>query len=295
MSKPKLPVCTSVLSNSKATSSISETFIQLPHKGTWVEYASFSHNGEKLATCSADQVYVWSIHSSSALRPFSLELKVIFDHPDNVWKTIFSNPSSQALGDDKLITVCSDGKFYVWDIKNKCAVYNHRVHLEAHPVFGCVFHPYLDILVTCSRDKTICVFDLRNKKPITILKGHNDIVEDVDISPDGNILSSCSKDRRVCLWFNAFNTKCEENPKKKLLLGHKHWVFSVKFSPDGQLLASSSADKNVGLWSVYGCQLLHFLCGHTNVVWRTCFLTWMQEPVLASCSSDKTVRYVYLK
>ena len=59
-----------------------------------------------------------------------------------------------------------------------------------------------NLLVTCSADKTIAVWDCRNMKcKLFSLKAHKDEVTQVKFSKfHSNLLASSSSDRRVMVW-----------------------------------------------------------------------------------------------
>ena len=74
---------------------------------------------------------------------------------------------------------------------------------------------------------------------------HQDVVNSVVFSPDGQTLASGSLDKTIKLW----------NMSGKLLQtleGHQNMVNSVAFSPNGQTLASGSLDKTIKLWNMSG-------------------------------------------
>ncbi|MDY6901159.1 MAG: hypothetical protein SWZ49_24215 [Cyanobacteriota bacterium] len=56
------------------------------------------------------------------------------------------------------------------------------------------------LIVSCSRDKTIRIWDLYTGECIRILEGHTDWVYCIAISPDGKTLVSCSRDKTVKIW-----------------------------------------------------------------------------------------------
>lgn len=114
------------------------------------------------------------------------------------------------------------------------------------------------------------------------LKGHEDIVRDVTISPDGTILASASKDTTIRLWTFPFN----QGPR--ILRGHTESVGSVAFSPDGLLLASGSQDCTIKLWDVSSGRELRTLTGHTNIVRSVAFSP--DGLLLASGGNDRSIR-----
>lgn len=74
--------------------------------------------------------------------------------------------------------------------------------------------------------------------------GHQDVMYDAALSPDGKTLASASYDRDIILW----DVSTKEIIRK--LTGHNGAVYDVAFSPDGQVLASASGDETVKLWNV---------------------------------------------
>ena len=56
-----------------------------------------------------------------------------------------------------------------------------------------------DLLMSCSWDTTIRIWNLKSRNCITCLQGHKNIVWDVIQLEDGNI-ASCSSDNRIIVW-----------------------------------------------------------------------------------------------
>jgi WD40 repeat protein len=87
-----------------------------------------------------------------------------------------------------------------------------------------------------------------------VLRGHDDRVNALAISPDGTLLASASRDHDLRLW---------ELPSGRLhsvLRGHFGSVADVQFSPDGRWLVSAGPT-TAGLWPVDGSDRVTLLKG----------------------------------
>ncbi|KAJ6491090.1 WD40-repeat-containing domain protein, partial [Mycena sanguinolenta] len=116
-----------------------------------------------------------------------------------------------------------------------------------------------------------------------ILRGHDDSVQSVAFSPDGQRIVSGSNDKTVRIWDAATGAAIG-----KPLQGHDKSVQSVAFSPDGQRIASGSADKTVRIWdAAMGAAIGEPLKGHNGYVQSVAFSPDGQH--IVSGSDDKMV------
>lgn len=101
------------------------------------------------------------------------------------------------------------------------------------------------------------------------LRGHQDSVDAVAISPDGKLFATGSGDRTAILWDAATGKQVDT------LKGHTDAIWTVAFSPDGKMLLTTSADTTARLWDLTACKDTtcpsRELKGHTKAVWGGTF------------------------
>lgn len=129
-----------------------------------------------------------------------------------------------------------------------------RLELKDHKeqITWLAWSPNGEKIASASRDKTIKIWDIATKEPLT-LNGHSKDVSSLAWSPDGKRLASGSADNTVEIW------DVETSQSTLPLIGHKGEINSVTWSPDGKLLASASEDKNIFLWDVESYQRVRVL------------------------------------
>jgi energy-coupling factor transporter ATP-binding protein EcfA2 len=112
--------------------------------------------------------------------------------------------------------------------------------------------------------------------------GHENRVNSVAFSPDGQMIVSGSDDNTVRLW------DIQGNPIGQPFQEHEDSVNLVAFSPDGQMIVSVSDDNTVRLWDIQGNPIGQPLHGHKSAVWSVAFSPDGQKVV--SGGKDDTVR-----
>src|SRR5262249_42601209 len=93
-------------------------------------------------------------------------------------------------------------------------------------VLGVAFSPDGKVLASCSRDKTVKLWDVATGDLKKTLTEHTADVYDVTFSPKGDLLASAGKDKTIKLW-DARTAKLI-----RTLEGHTDIVRSVAFAPD---------------------------------------------------------------
>ncbi|NJM70623.1 MAG: hypothetical protein HC862_10535 [Scytonema sp. RU_4_4] len=112
------------------------------------------------------------------------------------------------------------------------------------------------------------------------LEGHQNAVQSVSFSPDGQMLATASHDNTVKLWRS-------NGSLITTLEGHTQPVISVSFSPDGKMLASGSLDGTVRLWDRNG-KLIRFFKAGNNWVFSVRFSP--DGKTIATGNQDKTAK-----
>ncbi len=172
------------------------------------------------------------------------------------------------------------GKLALYDVETLVHVHTFEGHSKY--VASLAFSSDSQTLASGSRDNTVRLWSVAEKKSLHTFEGHTNFVQSVALSSDGQTLASGSDDNTVRLWSVT---------EKKLLHtfeGHTHSVTSVTFSNDNQTLASGSDDETVRLWSVTEKKPLHSFEEHTSLV--QCVALSSDGQTLASGNFDNMVQ-----
>jgi cytosolic iron-sulfur protein assembly protein CIAO1 len=173
--------------------------------------------------------------------------------------------------------------------------------LEGHTaaVWHVAWHPTLDILATCSSDKTVRIWTLKSPNDYSsmicsfILENFSDrTIRCVNWSNDGKYLASSSFDSTTIIW--GYNSSKNEFQTISKLEGHENEVKCCVFSNDekNSHFATCSRDKSVWIWAYDEANEEYDVCdvcaGHTQDVKS---LIWHPtRALLLSCSYDDTMR-----
>lgn len=138
------------------------------------------------------------------------------------------------------------GLLLLFSIAQAIFAQEHTYFETGGSVRATAFSPVNASLVASAGDEnTIKLWNLSDDT-VTTMRGHTDIVNDVEFSPDGRILASGSDDSTLRLW-NVRQSR-ETATLQHITDRTRSQIKAVTFSPDGQLLASAGV--HVKLWNV---------------------------------------------
>jgi len=130
--------------------------------------------------------------------------------------------------------------FQIWIISQR-RVRNTLKH--RHNVHALNFSPNGRCIVTCSSDKTVIIWRLRDRSS-RVLTASKIYPWSVRFSLDGRYIASGDSLGGIQIW----NVRTEEMVAS--WLGHSHVVACLVFTPDGKGLLSGSWDKQVIHWDI---------------------------------------------
>jgi WD40 repeat protein len=138
---------------------------------------------------------------------------------------------------------CNCGSIQKWEVEVIAS--NDLVYGYSIPVKDLDISPNgKDMAIAMIGTNFIRLIDTNSIYPILDLRGHLFRVNDVQFSPNGQLLGSASNDQRIGLW--------DPNTGELLRLINEHTdaVIAIEFSPDGTYLASASKDNLIILWGI---------------------------------------------
>ncbi|MDP3531716.1 MAG: hypothetical protein Q8S31_00285 [Alphaproteobacteria bacterium] len=135
------------------------------------------------------------------------------------------------------------GQFRLWNVATPD---ENAQQVNAHEgrITQLLFSKDGKMLVSCSIDSTIKIWDPSTAKLIKTLEGHKASVEKIAFDPENKMLASISLDKTIRLWdLNSFTQKAE-------LLGHQDWLTDLAFTSTGDTLITTSLDKTIREWDL---------------------------------------------
>jgi WD40 repeat protein len=237
------------------------------HTG-YVQAASFSPDGRRIVTASADQsARLWNATTG--------ELQsTLAGRAGWVWAASFSPDGT------RVVTTSHDKVAHIWSATSGRLLASLIGHAAA--VWAASFSPDGRRVATASWDKTARIWDAATGRPVLTLTGHGAEVWAASFSPDGTRVATASLDHTARVWDAATGKQiCT-------LAGHTDEVAAAVWSPDGARVATVSWDNSARLWDAMRCRLIVTLRGHYGAVSAASFNH--DGSRIATASRDHTAR-----
>ncbi|HSH01488.1 MAG TPA: protein kinase [Anaerolineae bacterium] len=161
-----------------------------------------------------------------------------------------------------------DGTLQIWDTATATPTLNFIGHDPTMLINSVLFTPDGTQIISASDDETIRVWDATTGDEQMVLRGHQGFVQNLAISPNGQILASGGGggDFRLHLWdLNSGQPLFDPLP------GHNGNIWYVDFSPDNKTVATAGWDGTLKIWDATTGTLITDLTNHNTNINRAVF------------------------
>ena len=164
----------------------------------------------------------------------------------------------------------------LYDFNTFETFYMQEGHLSE--VYSTCISCSMNYLVSTSKSakNNLILWDLKEKKKIACLNGHQNTVFCADISWDDYFIASGDFLGYVKLW------SLEKRKQVAEFCGSAESVHSVRFSRNRKFLVSAGSGKQVFVWNVVSRSLFTCFKGHQDIIWKVIFTTNDQDIVSAN-------------
>ncbi len=199
-----------------------------------IQALNFSPDGKLIASTGKDDtIIIWDVKSGK-------RIKQILGKGANVASAVFNPKGGSVLAG----TIGAGVQFY------KTGTYDSVAQLSGCPggMNDISTAKNGSVVVAGGRMNDVVVWDMAKKKRVGALKGHDDMVMHVAISPNAKYAASSANDRNVVVWNLATMTK-------EALLGDQSAIGSpLAFTGDGKFLITASVSDTIQIYELSPAQ-----------------------------------------
>lgn len=223
------------------------------HRGAILDL-QWARDSRTIYSASADMtVASWDLESGLRLRKHVGHEEVI------------NCLDSAKRGAELLLSGSDDGTIGIWDPRQKAAV----DYIETDfPITAVALAEAGNEIYSGGIDNDIKVWDVRKMQVIYRMKGHQDTITSLEISPDSQSLLSNSHDSTVRTWdirpFAAADRAMHTYDGAPV--GFEKNLIRASWDHKGDRICAGSGDRTVVVWDVRSGKLLYKLPGHKGTV-----------------------------
>jgi WD40 repeat protein len=151
----------------------------------------------------------------------------------------------------------ADGQLSLWSYASPVQL---RQLAHGGAVYGADINADGTMLVTCSADRTVRIWNATTGRQRFSMSGHTAPVHAVAMSPNGSLIVSSAADKTIRLW------DATGGRQLKQLATFPSTMYAVAFHPLGKLVAVAGADRMVHLIDVLTGNVVKTMEGHSDYV-----------------------------
>ncbi|KAI9013632.1 quinon protein alcohol dehydrogenase-like superfamily [Hyaloraphidium curvatum] len=236
------------------------------HSGN-VTSVSYQSAGRWIVTGSEDgTIKIWDVRAPGVQRDYDLKTPVtdVIIHPNQ----------------GEIISSDQSGVVRIWDLgENACT---HELVPEEDVAVKSVSMAGDGGVLVAANNKAcpnhpgnVYVWKVKSRGDVTDLEAlqkipaHSKYITKALLSPDTNLLATCSADHTVKLWRNGSGDGADGETYfalEKTLTGHTRWVWDASFSADSAYMVTASSDNTARLWDLSSGDTIRNYNGHQKAV-----------------------------